>query len=198
MSGFGVMDKGIEQLEEGFSQVKQQLKKAPSDVAGAVMSQVTGKSAKSGDGSVPNAAREQEAAQQQAGHESARQANEQMVKELYAPSMAKGDGLSDGEGKEQTASQKAASEFIQGKMEDGMSADEAQKLYSLRKKLHQEYYQKLTSYEQSRPEERTAEKVEKEKEQDDRMNLEKQQKKDAPIAVQMGANRTEKFPGASG
>lgn len=202
MSSKNWTDIAMEQLEGGVSQVQQQAKKAPSDIANAVISQVTGKSSTdSGSNEVAQAKVKAQVQQQQQA--ASHQANEDMVKELYAPTGDKASGQSESqeshESKEKsTESQKAASKFIQEKIEEGMSPDEAQKLYSLRRQLHNEYYQKLINYKKGQPEERVAEKVEKEKEEDDRMNLEEQKKKDTPIAVQMGANRTEKFPGASG
>jgi hypothetical protein len=192
MNGKSWTDLGMEQLEDGVSQVKQQVKQAPQSIANSVVSQVTGKTS-SDKGS--NEAGQSDTHQQQAHQQ---QSNEDFVKELYGPSENNAKSHADGEGKAPTERQKAAAEYIQEKVEGGMTPEEAQKLQSLRNKLHQEYYQKLISYEQPKPEERKADKMEKEKEQDEMRELEEQKKKDAPIAVQMGANKAEQFPGASG
>lgn len=203
MSGKSWIDVGMEQIEGGVSQAKQKQQSTSGNIINAVVSQITGKSSDKGSNEAVQASAhaQQQAAQKANLDSAARQANEEMVKELYAPSEQhetsnKQQGSNGSE--EQNESQKAASEFIQEKIEEGMTPEEAQKLYSLRRQLHSEYYQKLTNYGKQQPEERTADKVEKEKDQDDRMNLDEQKKKDAPIAVTMGANRAEQFPGASG
>lgn len=195
-------DDALEQLEGGVSQVKQKAKQAPSSIVKSVITQVTGKSPSDGHSSAATASSTSDKSADDKSAQ-AHQANTDMVRDMYAPSESQNSNLKsqnsgEQENGEATESQKAASKFIQEKIEDGMTPEEAQKIYSLRRQLHNEYYQKLINYSKQQPEERTAEKVEKEKEEDARMNLEEQKKKDTPIAVQMGANRTEKFPGASG
>jgi hypothetical protein len=89
--------------------------------------------------------------------------------------------------------------FVQEKIKQGMKPEDAAKLESLRKKLHDEtYYFPLT---QRKPIEVAQQEEEQKKEQEKMQELqekEEKKKKNAPIAVQMGAMRAEKFPGASG
>lgn len=72
-----------------------------------------------------------------------------------------------------------------------------QKLAKLRQELHSNYYQRLVNSPKP-PEEKPAEKVEREK-KEERWELEqKEKKKPPPLAVQRGAQKAEKYPGASG
>lgn len=77
-----------------------------------------------------------------------------------------------------------------------------QKLAAVRQKLHQElhnevYYQNLISYEQSKPEERPAEKVERQEMEELQIKQQKQQA-ELPIAVKMAQTHTETSPGIAG
>lgn len=72
-----------------------------------------------------------------------------------------------------------------------------QKLAKLRQELHANYYQNLVKPPKP-PEEKPAEKVEREKKEEKMELQEKERKKPAPLAVQRAAQKTEKFPGASG
>ncbi len=75
--------------------------------------------------------------------------------------------------------------------------DKEKKLKELRAKLHQEvYYDPLTN--PKKPEERPAEKVEKEKEQEVAELAERKKEKPPPLAIQRTQQRVEKFPGRSG
>ena len=74
--------------------------------------------------------------------------------------------------------------------------EEQIKLRELRKQLHDQYYQTLTN--PQKPEERPAEKVEKEKKMEALALEEKDKKKPPPLAVVREQNKAEMFRGASG
>lgn len=102
---------------------------------------------------------------------------EEFVKDLYKPS-----------GKTQTKDNAQP-----GKIEE----TKEQKLAKLRQELHANYYQRLINPPKQK-EEKPAEKVEREKKEEDFELQEKEKKKPPPLAVQRAAQKTEKFPGASG
>lgn len=80
-----------------------------------------------------------------------------------------------------------------------LSSEEQQELMNLRKKLHDEvYYDKLVNPRKGQPEERPAEKVEKEKQEEMIELQKKEEKKPPPLAVQRAMTKTEKFPGGGG
>ena len=74
---------------------------------------------------------------------------------------------------------------------------EEQKIAKLRQELHSVYYQKLVNPPKA-PQEKPAEKVEREKKEERWELQEKEKKKPPPLAVQRGAQKAEKYPGASG
>ncbi len=71
-------------------------------------------------------------------------------------------------------------------------SDEVKK-QRLRSELHSQYYQSLVNRPKA-PEEKPAEKAERQKMED----LQEAEKKEKPMAVKFAAQKTEKFPGASG
>lgn len=73
---------------------------------------------------------------------------------------------------------------------------EEQKIAKLRQELHANYYRNLTNPPKA-PEEKPAEKVEREKKEERWELQEKEKKKPPPLAVQR-AQKVEKYPGASG
>ncbi len=75
--------------------------------------------------------------------------------------------------------------------------EEKQKIAQLRNQLHGKYYQELVNRPKQQ-EERPLEKVEREKQEEGWELKEKEAKKPQPLAVTQAANKTEKFPGASG
>ncbi|MEK7573222.1 MAG: hypothetical protein AAB531_02235 [Patescibacteria group bacterium] len=86
--------------------------------------------------------------------------------------------------------------------ESPKSPEEQQKLAEVRTKLqkrHDEfYYEPLVNPKGEKPEERPAEKVENEKQQE-MVDLQKKEKdKPPPLAVQRGQRKTEQFPGGGG
>lgn len=121
------------------------------------------------------------------------QFTKEFIEDMYAPSNPhQQHGMSAG-------NQKQPSQFLQNQMKQGKTVNEAQALEALRKQLHYEvYYIPLTKRRGPQEEERPTEKVEREKMEE--LQLEEEKKRDAPppLAVQMGAQRAEKFPGASG
>ncbi|MEK7559535.1 MAG: hypothetical protein AAB521_04480 [Patescibacteria group bacterium] len=85
--------------------------------------------------------------------------------------------------------------------ESPKSPEEQQKLAEVRTKLqkrHDEfYYEPLVNPKGEKPEERPAEKVEKEK-QEEMIDLQEKKKKEVPVLVQKNQQRVEKFPGGGG
>lgn len=83
------------------------------------------------------------------------------------------------------------------KAEKAQEETEEQKLAKLRQELHANYYQSLINPPKA-PEEKKTEKIEREKTQERWELSQKEKKKPPPLAVQRAAQKTEKFPGASG
>jgi hypothetical protein len=117
------------------------------------------------------------------------------VKDLYAPTSDKQQVTGDtkqGESGE-------PSEFVKEQLEAGKTPEEAMQMQSLRKKLHDEvYYVPLTQRKTHEQEVKEEEQVKEQKKMEDLQSEEEKKQKDQPIAVQMGANKAERFPGASG
>lgn len=176
----GLFEDSIEKVEEG---VKSQAKV----VVQSTKSQVTG-------GQQQTAAPDHgtnEAAQADPSQQASKQATEEFVKDLYAPSQ-NNHAASQGD-------QKQPSQFVQDQIKDGKTPEEAMKLEALRKKLHDEvYYIPLTQRKSHEQEVKEEEQKEEQKKMEDLQTEEEKKKKEQPIAVQMGANRAERFPGASG
>lgn len=102
---------------------------------------------------------------------------EEFVKDLYKPS-----------GKSELNKK--------GSVQNPPEETKEQKLAKLRQELHSNYYQRLVNPPKA-PEEKPAEKVEREK-KEERWELEqKEKKKPPPLAIQR-AQKVEKYPGASG
>lgn len=86
----------------------------------------------------------------------------------------------------------------QDKVQSGKTEEtKEQKLAKLRQELHANYYQSLI-HPPKPPEEKPAEKVEREKKEEEFELQQKEKKKPQPLAVQRAAQKAEKFPGASG
>ncbi len=123
------------------------------------------------------------------------QTNDDFVKDLYGPS--------DKTAKQnQTAQQQQrqpgddSSNTPQTPEEAAKQAEEKQKMAELAAKLHDEvYYQPLINPKKNKPEERPAEKVEKEKEQE-MVELQEKEKEKPPPLVQKQKTRIERMPGA--
>lgn len=87
------------------------------------------------------------------------------------------------------------SSTLQVKPDQKKAEDELAKK-RLRQELHAQYYQRLVNPPKA-PEEKPAEKVEREKKQE-MVDLQQKEKKKPPVLVQRAAQRVEKYPGASG
>lgn len=164
-------DVGEQVAEMGKSAVKQVVK-TPLDLAKAGAKQVKGNSDQA-QGTPQNE-------QQQKAKEKAK--TEEFVKDLYRPS-------------EKVPAEGEARPWRQTKNEPEQT--EEQKLSRLRQELHAKYYQNLINPPKQK-EEKPAEKVEREKNEERWELQEKEKKKPQPLAAQRAAQRTEKFPGASG
>lgn len=118
------------------------------------------------------------------------QATQDFVKDLYAPGGKKQNSVN-------------ATQAPQGSSQDDTtgsqkSVQEQQDLQALRKKLHDEvYYHKLINPPRQ-AEERPAEKVEREKQQEMVDLQEREKEKPPPIAVIRAQNSTEQFRGSGG
>jgi len=114
--------------------------------------------------------------------------NEEIVKNLYGiKNDGEGAGLKNSQDHQQISDQ-----------ESSKTPEEQKKLMELRKKLHDEvYYDPLINPKKPQEEERPAEKVEHEK-QEEMINLQKKEKEKPPPIVQKIQQRVEKFPGTSG
>ena len=123
------------------------------------------------------------------------QTNDDFVKDLYGPSNKKAQ---QNQQQQQQQPGNDSSNTPQTPEEAAKQAEEKKKMAELAAKLHDEvYYQPLINPRRDKPEERPAEKVEKEKEQE-MVDLQKKEEKKPPPLVQRIQQRVEKFPGASG
>lgn len=92
--------------------------------------------------------------------------------------------------------EKTAATEVQKGSQEAQNKEKKAKLEKLRQQLHAQYYQSLVNRPKP-PEEKPAEKVEREK-KEERWELEqKEKKKPPPLAVQR-AQKVEKYPGVSG
>ena len=124
------------------------------------------------------------------------QSTQDFVKDLYGAGKKTPQASGQSLNSVQNPTQQAASDSGSQK-----SPEEQQKLQEVRIKLqkrHDEfYYDPLVNPRKDKPEERPAEKVEKEK-QEEMIDLHEKKKKELPILVQRNQQRTEKFPGSGG
>lgn len=119
------------------------------------------------------------------------QVTQDFVKDLYAPGGKKQNSANTTQ-----SPQNSNQDDTTGSQK---SAQEQQDLQALRKKLHNEvYYHKLINPNQGQTEERPAEKVEREKQQEMVDLQEKEKEKPTPIAVIRAQNATEQFRGSGG
>lgn len=168
----GMFEEIVEQGGSVAKQVGQTVKKAPTDMAKAAVSQVAG-SQTPGDTPLdtkPDAVDVQD-----------------FVKDLYG---AKKPGSTTPHSNPKTPVDPA-------KTQTAKTPEEAAKLESLRRELHSDYYQKLTHPQRSE-ELRPAEKIEEEKKKEMIELSEKEAKKPAPLAVTRAQNKAEQFRGVSG
>jgi len=162
-------------LEQGTNVVKQTVKqvvKTPSDLAKAAGKQVIPLR----QGSAGQKGSNQAQSPDKTADEKIK--TKEFVKELYKPK----DDLNADERKN-----------VQKSPEE----TEEQKIAKLRQELHSAYYQKLVNPPKANAE-KPAEKVEREKKEERWELEEKEKKKPPPLAVQRGAQKAEKYPGASG
>lgn len=168
------MPRAEELLEKGKQTTSDAVKTTVSDVATSVSDQVgiTNETNSSSQGQNTNQGEPQ---QQNSGET---QRTKEMIKDFYSPSE---DYVQTGATQAQT---------------------DEQRLTSVRQKLHQEqhnevYYNQLISYEQSRSEERPAEKIERQQMEELQLKEEKKQT-GLPVAVQIAQTHTETSPGIRG
>lgn len=191
-------------FEEGIEKgVKRQFKQTAQTVKGQFSTQKPSPSAQPSDGQAASGtdtgtSEQGGQAQQQGQQATTDQFAQEFIEDLYAPSdphVAQQYGY----GTQPDPSGKQPSAFFQQQIQNGLTPEEAQKLESLRKKIHDEvYYIPLTRRQQQQEEERPAEKVEREKMEELQHDDEKKKHEPPPLAVQMATNKTERFPGVSG
>lgn len=172
MDDSGILGKALGQLGSIAKKTGEEIIKKPEEMAGDVASEFGLKT--------------DTAPQTPKSEVSDEQATKEVVKSLYAPSEKK---------KDDAQTQKPDDTEFAKQIAD-KSPEEQQKLMALRRKLHQEYYEKLVNPPKPQ-EERPAEKVEKEKKQE-MSELQQKEEKKPPALIQRARERVEKFPGASG
>ncbi len=184
-----------DEIEKG---VKRQFKQTAQAVKGQFSSQKPSSAQPSGGqatGSTDVGTSEQGGGTQQSQQSTTDQFAKEFIEDMYAPTANNQQPTNDG----QQTGNKQPSAYFQQLTQKGKTPDEAQKLEALRKKLHEEmYYIPLTKRQQRQEEERPAEKVEREKMEELKLEDEKKKKEPPPLAVQMAAQKAEKFPGVSG
>ncbi len=169
----GMFEEIVEQGGSVTKQVGQTVKKAPTDMAKAAVSQVAGSQTPT---DTPLDAIQQDSGDAQ-----------DFVKDLYG---AKKPGST-------PAHPTSKTPVDPTKLQNAKTPEEAEKLESLRRELHSDYYQKLT-HPDKQQELRPAEKVEEEKKKEMIELQEKEAKKPAPLSVQRAQNKAEQFRGVSG
>ncbi|MBI4084555.1 MAG: hypothetical protein HY431_01475 [Candidatus Levybacteria bacterium] len=183
-------------FEEGIEKgVKRQFKHTAQAVKGQFSSQKTQQS-QSGQ-TQDSGTNEQAAGAAQQGQQqpTTDQFAKEFIEDMYASTANNQQPTNDG----QQTGNKQPSAYFQQLTQKGYTPEEAQKLESLRKKLHDEtYYIPLTKRQPQQEEERPAEKVEREKMEELQHEDEKKKKEPPPLAVQMASNKAERFPGVSG
>lgn len=156
--------------------------------AKATVSQIGGiEQNKEGQGGSPEEAGKDQAEQ------ASTQANQDIVKEMYAPSAPAQQKKEEPKNPSQQMAQSVAEKS------PDKTPEEIQQIVAARQRLHNEtYYDPLVNPPKQQEEERTAEKIENEKEKERWELQEKEKKKPPPLAVDREQNKTEKFRGASG
>lgn len=172
MDDGGILGKALGQLGSIAKKTGEEIFKKPEEMAGDVASEFGLKTDSTPQPTKPAPSDEQ--------------ATREVVKGLYAPSEKKKDDAQ--------SSKPEDAEFA--KQIADKSPEEQQKLMSLRRQLHQEYYENLVNPPKQQ-EERPAEKVEKEKKKE-MAELQRKEEKKPPALIQRARERVEKFPGASG
>lgn len=161
-------------LEQGKASSANAVKTTVSDISSTISDQV-------GISNETNSQTQPKTTQQSEPSNNMQQENQrtnEVVSDFYSPSNDQAAALSQ-----------------QGPTDDQRLADVRQKL---RQELHNEvYYQNLISYEQKKPEERPADKMERQQMEELQLKQEKQQQ-DLPIAVKMAQTHTETSPGIAG
>jgi len=195
MPKIGFFDDALEQIEEG---VKQQAKAAVQSLGsqtGVGAQQQTQHAAPQPSQHMPSdfgGSGTNEAAQNdpsQMPHGVTDEATKQVVSDFYKPSV---ENMSPEE-------QAKLSELAKQKLRDGYTPEEIQSLEALRKRLHDEtYYIPLTQRKPHEVEQHEEEQKKEEEKMEDLQKAEEKKQNNQPMDVQMGANRAERFPGASG
>lgn len=120
------------------------------------------------------------------------QANQDIVKEMYAPSKPPEQKKEEPKNPSQQMAQSVAEKS------PDKTPEEIQQIVDARQRLHKETYYDPLVNPPKQEEERPAEKLENEKEKERWELQEKEKKKPPPLAVDREQNKTEKFRGASG
>lgn len=167
----GALEDTIEKVEEGIaSQAKAALQSTKGQVTGSTSQQAP----------VDHTTSESEKI-------NAGQSTKDFVKGLYAPSDAP------------QPENKEPSEFVKEQVEEGKTPQEAMQLQNLRKKLHDEtYYVPLTQRKSHEQEVHEEEQKKEDQKMEDLQKDDEEKQKKQPMAVTMGQNKAEQFPGASG
>lgn len=177
----GLFEDTVEKVEKGISD---QTKTIASSAKGQVMGSVLQSNANQ---------RTNESGQANPAQAHSDQTTKEFVKDLYAPSEQSVHST------QQSKGSKKPDEFVKEQIEAGKMPEEAVQLQSLRKKLHDEtYYIPLTQRKPHEQEVKEEEQKEEEQKMEDLQKKEEEKQKKQPMAVTMGQNKAEQFPGASG
>lgn len=201
MKQFGGFGEVLDEIEKNVKQgVKQQVK----STVQAAKTQV-GQKASSSQGSTghPNASAGADASSEAGTNEAAQsgsqqplqsdQATKDFVKDLYGPSTQQPHSVGQaGKGQQQ-------SKFFQKQIAQGKTPEEAQRIEALRKRLHDEtYYIPLTRRKPTEVEHKEEEQGKEQEKMQELQATDEKKKNETPLAVRMGSQRAEKYPGASG
>lgn len=171
--------------EDSFEKVEKGLQSQLKTVAQSVKGQVAGSQQAPSDQQQLSPEQTQEIALKK---QKAEKATADMWQQILAPSNPQ-----EGKAKEEPSA------YQQKLVAEGKSPEEIQQLLSLRKKLHDEtYYIPLTQRKPHVVEQKEEEQKKENEKMESLQKDEEKKKKGQSIAVQMGANRAEQFPGASG
>ncbi|MBI4080827.1 MAG: hypothetical protein HY430_03610 [Candidatus Levybacteria bacterium] len=198
MKQFGAIGEALENVEKNVKQaVKQGVKQQVKAIAQSAKGQFTtsGQAQAADGGSGTNEAAQQSFGAAQDANAHSDQATKDFVNELYAPSNNNQQLTNNS----QQGGNKQPSQFVQNQVKSGKTPEEAQQLEALRKRLHDETYYIPLTRRKPQEQEQQEEQQKKEEEKMEQLQVEdKKKQKDQPIAVQMGQQHAEKYPGASG
>jgi hypothetical protein len=180
-------------IETGQTALKNAAKQAVTDTAKAVKSQITGSQSQA----QPNDQGSNEAGKAAAGQQMSDDSAKQFLRDLYGKSDSSNKNSNQKTPPKGSGPVAQALGLPQSDPNAGKTPEELAKLQALRNQLHHDYYQNLVNRPKPK-EEPVAEKLEREKQEEEMEEFAKEQKKPASINPAMKQGTAESVVGASG